>query len=228
VHVRALDTAGNETPAGSQASTTFTIDATSPPAPTITSGPEAETGSKTATFAFSDGKPGVTFKCAKDKGTLAVCTSPKTYENVTVGEHSFNVEAIDVAGNVSSASSFSWIVVHPIAVEGNLAGQLSPGVSQPLPLTIINPNANAIHVTSLTVTAREHSSKVGCDGPANLQITQSTFSEGHSLTVPGKGAVTLPQAGFPPPQVLMLNLPTNQDACKGATFTFDYSASGHS
>jgi hypothetical protein len=228
VHARAVDVVGNETPAASQATATFTIDATIPPAPSIQSGPEAETGSRTAVFAFSDGERGVSFKCAKDSGPFLPCTSPKTYETVALGEHTVSIEAADAAGNVSPATSYTWTVIRPITIEGNLAGALFPGASQPLPLTLGNPNAKLIHVTSLTVAAREASTKPGCTAAVNLQITQANITETHSLTVPAKGKVTLPVAGFPAPQVLMRNLSTNQDACKGATFTFDYTAGGHS
>jgi hypothetical protein len=47
--------------------------------------------------------------------------------------------------------------------------------------------------------------------------------------VPAKGGkVTLPTGTVSAPQVLMKNLPTNQDACQGASFTFTYGGNGHS
>jgi hypothetical protein len=38
--------------------------------------------------------------------------------------------------------------------------------------------------------------------------------------------VTLPAQGATTPTVTMLDLPTNQDACKGAIFSADYSGAG--
>jgi hypothetical protein len=38
--------------------------------------------------------------------------------------------------------------------------------------------------------------------------------------------VTVPAAGATAPVVTMRDLPTNQDACKGATFTLVYSGRG--
>lgn len=229
VHVRAGDQAGNTTPAASQASATFTIKTSPPPPPVISSGPEEETSSKSATFVFSDGQAGVTFLCAKDDSNFATCSSPKTYGTVAQGEHTFYVEALDAAGNVSAASSYSWTVVKGFAIEGNLTGELSPGVSRPLHVTITNPNGKAITVTNIQVSVRAGSTKAGCDGPTNTQVTQSNVSESNTFKVPAKGGkVTLPIGTVTAPQVLMKNLPTNQDACKGASFTFTYSGNGHS
>jgi hypothetical protein len=228
VHVRAIDQSGNTTTAGSQASTTFTIKTSAPPAPTISSGPESETSSKSATFVFSDSQAGVTFLCAKDSHTFATCSSPKTYGSVSVAAHTFYVEARDAAGNTSAATSYSWTVNKGFVIEGNLAGALSPGVSRPLPLTITNPNTKAILITSVQVSVNAGSTKAGCDGPTNTQVTQSNVSESNTLKVAAKGKATLPSGTVTAPQVLMKNLPTNQDACKGASFTFTYKGNGHS
>jgi hypothetical protein len=230
VHVRASDQAGNTTPAGSQAQSVFTIKTTPPPSPTISSGPEEETSEKSATFVFSDGEAGATFLCAKDETKFTPCTSPKTYETTSQGEHVFYVEARDAAGNVSTAKSYSWSVfTKAFAIEGKLTGLLAPGVSRPLALTITNPNTKALTVTSLQVTVASGSSKAGCDGPTNLQVTQSNVSSANPLTLAAKGGkATLPTGTITAPQVLMKNLATNQDACKQATFTFNYSGSGHS
>jgi len=229
VHVRAVDAAGNTTPAESQASATFTIKTVAPPAPDVTSGPERETSSTSATFAFSDTQAGVTFLCALDTKGFSSCSSPKTYTSLAVGAHTFYVEARDAAGNTSAATSYSWSVNRPFVIEGNLTGELAPGVSSPLHLTITNPNGVAITITSVHVAVQPGSTKAGCDGPANTQVTQSNLSESNTLKVAAKGGkVTLPSGTVTAPEVLMKNLATNQDACKGASFTFSYSGNGHS
>ena len=92
----------------------------------------------------------------------------------------------------------------------------------------MNPNSEPILVTSLTVTIQPGSSKAGCDGPRNLQVAASNVSEANPLAVPANGSVTLPTGGVSAPQVTMRNLSTNQDACKGALFSFAYSGSSHS
>jgi hypothetical protein len=229
VHVRASDQAGNTTSAASQAQSVFTIKTTPPPSPTISSGPEEETSEKSATFAFSDSEAGATFLCAKDETKFTACTSPKTYETVSQGEHTFYVEARDVAGNVSAPAHYSWsIFTKTFSIDGKVSGALAPGVSQPLALTITNPNTKPIIVTSLQVTVAPGSTKAGCDGPTNLQVTQSNATSSNTITVPAKGKATVPSGSVSAPQVLMKNLATNQDACKGATFTFNYSGNAHS
>ncbi len=229
VHVRATDELGNTNSAANQAETTFTIDTVPPPAPTVKSGPEQETSEKTATFTFSDSEAGVSFLCSRDEAKFASCSSPKEYEAVGQGEHRFQVEARDAAGNVSSATSYAWSVfTKTFTIEGNLTGELSPGATKPLQLKLLNTNTKALIVTGLQVTVQSGSSKAGCDGPTNLQITQSNATSSNTVTIPAKGQITVPSGSVTAPQVLMRDLPTNQDACKGATFTFSYSGSAHS
>lgn len=235
VHVRAVDDAGNTTAAGNQATASFTIDTTPPPAPTIVSGPEGETTSRSATFAFADAEHGVRLECRRDGSRFAPCTSPASYGSLSLGAHRFEVHALDGAGNASAPIGRSWTIVKtvetagkPFSVSGNAAGALAPGVAQPLAITVANPNAVAIEITSLTVGVAAGSSNAGCDGPSNLQVTQANISSANPLAVPAGGHVALPAGAVNAPDVLMRDLPVNQDACKGATFKFTYSGSAHS
>jgi hypothetical protein len=113
-------------------------------------------------------------------------------------------------------------------VAGGTSAPLAPGLTRALSLTISNPNDVAISITALTVTVAPGSSKSGCDGPTNLLLTQSNLSASNALSVPAHGQASLPSGSLEAPAVLMKNLPTNQDACKNASFTFDYSGSAHS
>jgi hypothetical protein len=233
IHVRAVDGVGNPTPASSQLSTTPTIDTHAPPAPQITGTPPSTTESTSATFKFKDSESGAKFLCSLDGASFAACSSPKSYTELGSGGHNFAVEARDAAGNVSTPASYSWTIAKaaegmPFTISGALAEPLAPGLSRSLGLTITNPNSVPIFVTSLTATVQVGSSKVGCDGPTNLQVTQSNVSNTNTLTVPANGHVMLPAGAVSAPQVLMKDLATNQDACKGASFTFAYSGSAHS
>jgi hypothetical protein len=113
-------------------------------------------------------------------------------------------------------------------VSGGTSAPLAPGLTRALSLTISNPNDVAISVTALTVTIAAGSSKAGCDGPTNLLVTQSNLSASNALNVAAHGQASLPNGSVEAPAVLMKNLPTDQDACKNASFTFDYSGSAHS
>jgi hypothetical protein len=236
VHVRAQDGAGNSNTAGSQASATFTIDTTAPPAPTITSGPGPQTTQKSATFAFSDTEAGVSYLCARDGARATACTSPVTYPSNSRAAHKFTVQARDAAGNLSPVVTYIWSVVKaleetsgkPFTVSGSATSALAPGFSSPMALTVTNPNNVPITVTELNVAVAAASSKAGCEGPANLALTQSNISASNPLVVPAGGHASVPSGTVSAPQVLMKDLPTNQDACKNASFNFTYSGSAHS
>jgi hypothetical protein len=206
---------------------------TPPPTPTITQEPSNPTTSTSATFAFTDAQAGVSFQCKLDSAAWTACTSPKTYTGLKLGMHGFNVRALDSAGNKSEAASYSWTIVaqqsgQPFTISGTTLDALYPGVTRALPLTIANPNGVAISVTSLIVTVQAGSSNAGCDGPTNLTVTQSDVSSTNALTVPANGQVTLPSGTVHAPQIAMKDLATNQDACKGATYSLSYSGSAHS
>ena len=86
----------------------LTIDRTAPTAPTITSGPTGTTaGGDTFTFT---GEAGASFECRLDAGGWAACTSPKTYTTLSDGSHTFDVRAVDPAGNTGATTSRTWTV----------------------------------------------------------------------------------------------------------------------
>jgi hypothetical protein len=110
--VRAVDAAGNTDP--TPASFTWVIDAT-PPDTTLTANPNNPSNSANATFSFTgnDGSgTGVTgFECNLDSGIFTACTSPQTYTGLSQGSHTFQVRALDTAGNADSTpASFTWVV----------------------------------------------------------------------------------------------------------------------
>jgi hypothetical protein len=211
---------------------------TSSPAPlppTISSQPDGSTTSTSASFAFSltDGDAA---ECRLDGGVWVACSSVAMYVGLTVGAHVFCVRAVNGSGAVGPETCVSWTVLAspsvpepsgPFRITGGIPSALSPGSSQSLALTVSNPFDFAIRVTSLTVTIRPGSTQPGCDGPSNLSIAQSNTSGGAIwIVVPARGSVTLPAQGATAPIVTMLDLPTNQDACKGAVFTADFSGTG--
>ena len=63
--------------------------------------PKTPKGSVTLSFSGSDSVAGaVVFECKLDGGAFAPCGSPHTYTRLKRGDHTVQVRAKDVAGNV--------------------------------------------------------------------------------------------------------------------------------
>jgi hypothetical protein len=109
--VQAVDDAGNVD--GTPAAHAWSIDAT-PPQTTITSAPPVSTTDTTAAFEFSANETGSTFECKLDAGAFASCTSPKSYADLAVGAHTFEVRATDALGNTDpTPSTHAWEITAP-------------------------------------------------------------------------------------------------------------------
>ncbi|MCC6327391.1 MAG: PxKF domain-containing protein [Acidobacteria bacterium] len=106
--VRAVDAAGNTDP--TPASYTWTVD-TTPPDTTITANPPANSNSASAAFQFTSNETGASFQCSLDGGAFAACTSPQNYAGLSDGPHTFQVRAVDAAGNTDpTPASYTWTV----------------------------------------------------------------------------------------------------------------------
>ena len=81
------------------------------PRVTITSHPTLTTNLTTADFQFTSSKAGSKFECQVDQGAYAACSSPKSYEALLEGPHSFAVKATDAAGNTDpTPATFAWTI----------------------------------------------------------------------------------------------------------------------
>ena len=107
--VRATDEFGIT---GSAAEADWVVDATAP-AVTITDGPAASTTANAASFSFTASEPVESYECSLDGGAFATCSSPRSYEALEAGAHSFAVKARDGAGNWSAAASRGWTITEP-------------------------------------------------------------------------------------------------------------------
>ncbi len=113
--VRAIDQAGNAD--ASPAAFSWSIDTTAPQTQVDTH-PSSPSNSAAAQFAFSGtdtGGSGVaSYECRRDSSQAAdweACSSPKSYASLGEGAHSFEVRAVDVAGNADgSPAAFNWTV----------------------------------------------------------------------------------------------------------------------
>jgi hypothetical protein len=114
---RVYDGAGNVSSVQTHA---WTID-TTPPTVTITSKPSAMTNSVTAAFAFVGTDTGGAsisgYECDLDSAGYSACTTGKSYSSLADGSHTFKVRATDTAGNLGTATTYTWTVntVTPMA-----------------------------------------------------------------------------------------------------------------
>ncbi|MBO9666462.1 MAG: hypothetical protein J7501_06570 [Bdellovibrio sp.] len=108
--VTATDSAGNTS---SPVNYTWTVDLTAPTS-TIATTPSSLTNATTASFTFSAVDTGggnvASYMCKFDGGTYSACTSPSSASSLAQGSHSFQVYAIDSAGNSGAAATNSWTV----------------------------------------------------------------------------------------------------------------------
>jgi hypothetical protein len=110
---RASDAAGNTdtTPAARS----FTVETVAPQTQ-IDSGPTGTVANASPAFSFSSNDEGSTFECRLDSGSWGSCTSPSGYPGLSEGAHTFEVRAVDEAGNIDptpASRSFAIDVTAP-------------------------------------------------------------------------------------------------------------------
>lgn len=93
---------------GSVASSAWEIDITAPDT-LLNSSPTDPSTDSTPSFEFVSNEPGSTFECSVNSEDFEPCTSPYITDPLSVGEHSFEVKAIDEAENIDSTpASHGW------------------------------------------------------------------------------------------------------------------------
>jgi len=89
---------------------------TTPPDTSLTSTPPNPDTGTSPSFGFSgtdDATPPASlgFECRLDGAGFSPCTSPKSYTGLSPGVHTFQVRAIDAAGNVDpTPASYTWTI----------------------------------------------------------------------------------------------------------------------
>jgi hypothetical protein len=82
-----------------------------PPETGIDSGPSGTVNATSASFDFSSTEPDSAFECALDGAAFSRCTSPQNYTGLSDGSHTFQVRAIDAAGNTDTTpATRTWTV----------------------------------------------------------------------------------------------------------------------
>jgi hypothetical protein len=204
----------------------WTIDTTPPPPSSFVRMPSNPTTSRTATFKYKDSEHEVSFRCKLDGASSARCGGSARYKNLGQGWHTFCALAIDLAGNVSTETCFTWRIgadAAPFTIAGNpLSGSLlypgAPGVA--INLSFTNANTTPITIQSATVSV-SGTSVAGC-AAANFAVVQQLTA---TPIVPGASTRSLqelgvPQASWPTQQMIAGG---NQDACQNATVNLTYS-----
>ena len=87
-----------------------TVDRTTPDTTLVTS-PGDPSRDSTPDFTFSSSELGSTFECSVDGGAWAACTTPHTTAPLADGPRTFDVRAIDAAGNTDATpSNWAWLL----------------------------------------------------------------------------------------------------------------------
>lgn len=123
LQVRAVDTAGNNSVGAAVASYTWSTVGGVPD--TVISG--STNSGKSAAIGFnSPGNPLATFECRIDAGAWAACTSIKSYTNLSVGSHTFEVRATNEVGTTdASPATKTWAATNPTSPNTNITVQPS-------------------------------------------------------------------------------------------------------
>ncbi|MBO9521624.1 MAG: hypothetical protein J7518_08815 [Nocardioidaceae bacterium] len=152
-----------------------------------------------------------------------------TATNVVPGVYPITVKG---SALLASGSATVYLIVVPqtypdFPIAGSADRVLAPGSEAgAVNLAITNPFGATMTVTGLGVTVTG-TDKPGC-AASNYAVT--AYGGPATLTIPPNSTRTLQQLGVPRaqwPQVAMLNLPVNQDACKGATVQLHHSGTGN-
>ncbi len=134
----AFDLASHPNTASTSTDNTVTYDDIAPNT-SINSNPTNPTNSASASFSFTgsdSGGSGVAgFECQLDGAGFSACTSPKSYSNLSAGSHTFDVRAVDMAGNRDATpASYTWAVKADTTI--NLTSSPNPsGLGQSVTFT---------------------------------------------------------------------------------------------
>lgn len=198
LEVRAVDAAGNTD--GSPAVRTWIVD-TAPPDTSITAGPSGPVSATAARFDFVGSEAGSSFQCKLDGGAFAPCSSPQAYTSLAQGSHTFEVRAIDAAGNADPTPALRSFGVDTVACDTTIgsapAGAVSstsatievassePGSSFQCQLDGADWQACTSSYTYTGLSERVHTVAARCmDAAGNIDPSPATHAWSVDLTAP--------------------------------------------
>jgi hypothetical protein len=231
--VKAIDAAANQ---GAETSYTWTIDTMAPTAPALTVKPSDPTYNATNFFEWTGPTDAASYQCSLENGAWTTCSTPfkMVIETGNYGLHQFAVRSVDAAGNDSTSTAYTFKYEKKLPDSGlpfTITGQVDPmviGVWQPIRLTISNPNSVKIYVRELNVSVSGDSQ--ACPSATNLEFEGSNVSPTNLLEVPpavngvpGTRTLSVSSGQVSAPRMRLMNLPVNQDVCKGVSFGLSFS-----
>ena len=199
--VKAVDWSGNES---AESTWGWTVDKNAPETSLSSSGPSGTVASTSATFEFNSNESG-SFVCTLDAVQVG-CGSPKTYSGLGQGEHTFAVQAQDVAGNLDPSPATRTWTVDTVAPDTTLASSGPTGSttattaefafsSEPGATFRCQLDSQTVEVGCTSpraysgLAAGEHTFKVwGADAVGNLDATPATRT--WTVTSPDTGTGT--------------------------------------
>jgi hypothetical protein len=159
-------------------------------------------------------------------------TPPGTYVLRVRARHRRIRKTVSVTltvGGGSPGGTAASAPVPPFSISGDVADPLEPGVPRPLNLTITNPSALPLALSSVTVTISALTAPQATDAlPCTLaDFAVQQYSGPSPLRIPPSSTLSLQELGLPAtdwPQVALVDQPHNQDGCQRASLTLLYTA----
>ena len=131
-----------------------------------------------------------------------------------------------VALRAGGAASFSSDPV-PFRISGAVS-DLVPGVPADVPLTLANPNAQPIQVTSVRAEIAPGGDPLHCPAATYVLLEQPVgITAAAPVIVPAREEVVVHEYARAP-RITLLATAADEDACKGASFELRYTGSAHS
>ena len=217
--VRAIDPAGN--PDSSPATHTWTVD-TAPPDTSITSAPADPNGTGDASFEFESTESGSTYECQLDGGGYSACSSPKAYSGLADGSHTFEVRAIDPAGNADQTpASYTWLIDMTGPETTITDAPVSPSGSSDVSFAFSSSEAGSTYECQLdgggfSACSSPQSYTALADGSHTFQVL-AVDSLGNPDPTPASHTWTIDTL---PPETALVDVPDSLTANPDASFSF--------
>ncbi|MBI3151019.1 MAG: HYR domain-containing protein [Chloroflexi bacterium] len=181
------------------------VEDTTAPSTTIDSQPTNPSSSSAAVFTFSgsDSASGIaSFECQVDGGGFAVCNSGDDFGPLSDGAHTFEVRAIDNAGNTdASPASYTWMISTYVASERAKNGGFNTYVGASVTpkfwvsqnfagtdgksLTVNSEGTASVRMNAATVVAKTLLQTLNLSGSAGDKFTFSFKEKGNAIPAEG-------------------------------------------